>query len=154
MRRANYFALAPIPGRAGRKNSRTGHTNMATMKPTTPLLAPKQGTTETSITSAPKNCTKNANLHQQRRRRFQSHTGTSKQRRPRFHTTGPPRLQHTRTVPGGREGPGCGARGWQGLAGLRADAPRSHQHVRRRWCGGRRRDRRARAGFEARRRTK
>ena len=29
----------------------------------------------------------------------------------------------------------------------------SHQHTRPHWCGGRRRDRRARAGFEARRRT-
>ena len=30
----------------------------------------------------------------------------------------------------------------------------NHQHARPHWCGGRRRDRRARAGFEARRRTK
>ena len=45
-------------------------------------------------------------------------------------------------------GPGCGARGRrQGLAGL-FTATRHH------WCGGRRRDRRVRAGFEARRRTK
>ena len=42
---------------------------------------------------------------------------------------------------------GAGGR-WRGLAGLRDDAPRHRR------CGGRRRDRRARAGFEARRRTK
>ena len=74
-------------------------------------------------------------------------------------------------------GPGCGARGrWRGLAGRRVDAPRNNsrkgptgmkgaggpgghgrasrrstttrQHTRSHRCGGRRRDRRARAGFE------
>ena len=32
---------------------------MATLKPTTPLLAPNKGNSETGITSAPENCTKN-----------------------------------------------------------------------------------------------
>ena len=41
------------------------------------------------------------------------------------------------------------ARVWRSLG--RATA---HEHTRPHWCGGRRRDRRARAGFEARRRTK
>ena len=46
-------------------------------------------------------------------------------------------------------GPGRGAGGWrQGLAGLRDDAPGHTPATRRRRCGGRRRDRRARAGFE------
>ena len=45
-------------------------------------------------------------------------------------------------------------RGLRGLAGLRDDAPGHTPAARRRQCGGRRRDRRARAGFEARRRTK
>ena len=50
---------------------------------------------------------------------------------------------------GGPRGPGCGARGWRrGLAGLR-----DNTSTRRHWCGGHRRDRRARAGFDARRRT-
>ena len=68
---------------------------------------------------------------------------------------------------GGRRrtrGPGCGARGrGQGLAGQRADAPSeahgadgsragrhppAHTATRHHWCGGRRRVRRARAGFE------
>ena len=35
---------------------------MATLKPTTPLLTPKIGTSETGITSAPENCTKNAHF--------------------------------------------------------------------------------------------
>ena len=42
----------------------------------------------------------------------------------------------------------------QGLAGLRGDAPSHTSATRPHWCEGRRRDRRARAGFEARRRAK
>ena len=50
------------------------------------------------------------------------------------------------TVPGApRPGP---TRGLRGLAGLRDDAPGHTPATRRRRCGGRRRDRRARAGFE------
>ena len=46
-------------------------------------------------------------------------------------------------------GPGRGAGGWrQGQAGLRDDAPGHTPAARRRRCGGRRRDRRARAGLE------
>ena len=56
---------------------------------------------------------------------------------------------------GGTRGPGCGARGrWRGLAGQRADAPSHTSATRPHWCGGRRRDRRARAGFEPTRRAK
>ena len=40
-------------------------------------------------------------------------------------------------------GPGCGARGRQGLAGLRDDAPSHTSATRPRRCGGRRKDRRA-----------
>ena len=35
--RANFFALAPTPGRAGRTFSRTGHSHVARLKPMTPL---------------------------------------------------------------------------------------------------------------------
>ena len=35
--RANFFALAPTPGRAGRTFSRTWRSHMATLKPMTPL---------------------------------------------------------------------------------------------------------------------
>ena len=45
-------------------------------------------------------------------------------------------------------GPGCCARGRRGLAGLRDDAPSHTSATRRRRCGGCRRDRRARAGFD------
>ncbi|QCT34800.1 ribosome modulation factor [Schaalia odontolytica] len=49
----------------------------------------------------------------------------------------------------------CDAHGrQQGLAGRRDNAPSHTSAARNHWCGGRRRDRRARAGFEARRRTK
>ena len=50
---------------------------------------PKQGTAETDDTSAPEKRTKNAHFSPQRRRWFQTHTGTSEQRRWRFQTTGP-----------------------------------------------------------------
>ncbi len=69
------------------------------------------------------------------------------------------RASHT-TQPGptGVEGAGGTCRGaggrWRGLAGQRADAPSHRSATGPHWCGGRRRDRRARAGFEARRRTK
>ena len=50
---------------------------------------------------------------------------------------------------GGSGGPGCGARRrWRGPAGQRVNAPSHTSAARRHWCGGRRRDRRARAGFE------
>ena len=45
-------------------------------------------------------------------------------------------------------------RGLRGLARLRDDAQSHTSATRPHWCGGRRRDRRARAGFEARRRAK
>ena len=44
-----------------------------------------------------------------------------------------------------------GGRAWPGFETTRRA---NHQHTRLHWCGGRRRDRRARAGFEAWRRTK
>ena len=71
------------------------------------------------------------------------------------HAVGPGRASHSDTSAagvegaGGHGGPGCGARGRRrGLAGLRDDAPSHAQRHKRRRCGGRRRVRRARAGFE------
>ena len=52
---------------------------------------------------------------------------------------------------GAKAGPGCGE---ESLAGLRDDTPNQTTATQPHWCGGRRRVRRARAGFEARRRTK
>ena len=104
VRRANFFALAPTPGRAGRQISRTGRRNIATLKPMTPLLAPKMGPLKPASPLRPKTAPKTPISHPQRRRRFQPHTGTSEQRRSRFQTTRPPRLQHTDTVPVGGGG--------------------------------------------------
>ena len=92
--RVNSFALAPTSGRAGRQMSRTGRRNIATMKPTTPLLTPNTGPLKPTTPLRPKNAPKTPISHPQRRSRFQTHTGTSEQRRRRFQTTGPPRLQH------------------------------------------------------------
>ena len=72
---------------------------------------------------------------------------------PGFETTHPATHSDTSAAgvegAGGHGGPGCGARGRrQGLAGLRDDAPSHTQRHKRRRCGGCRRARRARAGFE------
>ena len=73
---------------------------------------------------------------------------TSRRAQPPVNTPGPT----------GVEGAGGICRGAggrrRGPAGLRDDAPSHTSAPRPHWCGGRRRDRRARAGFEARRRTK
>ena len=71
---------------------------------------------------------------------------------------GPSRAIHSTPGTTGVEGVGGTCRGaggrWRGLAGLRDDATNQTTATQPHWCGGRRRDRRARAGFEARRRTK
>ena len=76
--------------------------------------------------------------------------------RPGIETTH--RATHQRPSPTGAEGARGSCRGAggrrRGLAGLRDDTPNQTTATRPHWCGGRRRDRRARAGFEARRRTK
>ena len=57
--RANYFTLAPTPGRPGRQISRTGR-RKGDIETDDASARPQQGTAETGITSAPTNCTKNA----------------------------------------------------------------------------------------------
>ena len=101
--RVNFFALAPTSGRAGRQISRTGRRNIATMKPTTPLLTPNTGPLKPTTPLRPKNAPKTPISHPQRRSRFQTHTGTSKQRRQGFQTTGPPGRQGQAAVPAGPE---------------------------------------------------
>ena len=119
--RANFFALAPTPGRAGRTFSRTGRFDMAALKPMTPLQpltrastkppsplrAPKQRPLKPTTPLQPKNTRNTPISHPQRRRRFQlgprlreqrrhgfqPHAGTSEQRRQQFHTTD---LRHSR----------------------------------------------------------
>ena len=91
---------------------------MATVKPTSPLRS--------------KTAPKTPISQPQRRWRFQSHTGTSEQRRRWFQTTGLPHLQHPNAAPVG----GCGA--WPGFEATRRA---TRQHTRPHRCGGRRRDR-------------
>ena len=85
VRRANFFALTPTPSRAGRTFSRTRHSTMATLKPTTPLR--------------PKNAPKTPVSHPRRRHRFQPHAGTSSQRRQGFQRTEPPGLRGLAAAP-------------------------------------------------------
>ena len=56
--RVNFFALAPTSGRAGRQIPRTGRRNIATMKPTTPLLTPNTGPLKPTTPLRPKNAPK------------------------------------------------------------------------------------------------
>ena len=115
----------PILGcfeRAGRTISRTRRDNVATLKPTTPLLAPEQQPLKPPSPLLapeqqplkppsplqPKNAPKTPISHPQRRRRFQPRLGRRPQRRRRFQTTGPAGLQGQTAVPmgGGRTRPG------------------------------------------------
>ena len=98
---ANFFALAPTSGRAGRNISRTGRRNMATLKPTTPLLTPNKAPLKPASPLRPKTAPKTPISHPQRRWRFQSHTGTSEQRRRWFQTTGPHGRQGQAAAPAG-----------------------------------------------------
>ena len=61
---------------------------------------------------------------------------------------GPPNRRPPRGLRGQAAVPVGGGGAWPGFESTRRSATQPH------WCGGRRRDRRARAGFEARRRTK
>ena len=122
----------PPSGRAGRTNSRTGRSHVATLKPKTPLppltqarmkppsplLAPKQQPLKPMTPLQPKNTPKTPISHPQRRRRFQlahltspqrrhgfqSEATRHEQRRRRIQITGPPGLQHPDTVPVGGGG--------------------------------------------------
>ena len=100
---ANFFALAPTSGRAGRSISRTGRRNTATLKPTTPLHTHNKGPLKPASPLRPKTAPKTPISRPQRRWRFQSHTDTSEQRRRWFQTTGPPGRQGQAAVPAGPE---------------------------------------------------
>ena len=55
---ANFFALAPTSGRAGRRMSRTRRDNMATLKPTTSLHTPNKDTLKPPSPLHPKSAPK------------------------------------------------------------------------------------------------
>ena len=138
---ANFLPLSPPTSHAGRTFSCARHDNIATLKPTTPLLTPNRGPLKPASPLHPKNAPKTPISHPQRRHRFQPHTDTSKQRRRRFQTTDPAGLQGQAAVPVGD----CGARPDN------EPTPRTtRRHTRRRRCGGRRRDGRAGCGARGR----
>ena len=85
-----YFAHF---GLAGRTFSRTRRDNMATLKPTTPLLTPNKGALKPPSPLHPKNALNTPISHLQRRWRFQTRLGRHPQRRRWFQTTGPPGLE-------------------------------------------------------------
>ena len=86
---ANFFALAPTSGRAGRQISRTARRNMATLRPTTPPLTRNKAPLKPPSPLRPQTAPKTPISGPQRRWRFHSHTGSSEQRRRWFQTTGP-----------------------------------------------------------------
>ena len=110
---------------------------------------PQQGTAETGITSAPENCTKNTHFAPAKAmtvsveaRPSPAKAMTVSDNRPSW-PTGPGCGAHS----GG--GAGCGARGRRrGRPGFDPTHQATRQRTRSHWCGGRRRVRRARAGFE------
>ena len=107
---------------------------MATLKPTTPLLASNKGALKPASPLHPKIAPKTPISHPQRRCRFQSRLGRHPQRRWRFQTTGPAGLQGLAAVPVGA------GRAWPGFettrrAKLAARAARgraaAHRHTQR-----------------------
>ena len=81
----------PPSGHAGRTFSRTWRNNMATLKPTTPLLTPNKGLLKPASPLPPKNAPKTPISRPQRRWRFQA--------------TGRPGRQGLTTAPVGGGGP-------------------------------------------------
>ena len=104
---------------------------MATLKPTTPLLASNKGALKPASPLHPKIAPKTPISHPQRRCRFQSRLGRHPQRRWRFQTSGPAGLQGQAAAPMG------GGEAWPDRETTRQTRP---QHTRPHWCGGRRRD--------------
>ena len=110
-------SCAASPTRPGRRAD--WRDNVATLKPTTPLLAPNKGPLKPPSPLRPKTAPKKPISHPQRRwrfqsrlgrrpqrrRRFQPHTDTSKQRRHRFQESGPPGLQDPDAIPVAGGGP-------------------------------------------------
>ena len=150
--RANFLPLSPPTSHAGRTFSCARHDNIATLKPTTPLLTPNRGPLKPASPLHPKNAPK----HPFRTRKgdtgfnpiqipaskgddgFRQPTQLAYRARLRCpRVAGPGRTTRRRTEPHastpgptGVEGAGgtggiCRSAGgrWRGLAGLRGDAP-------------------------------
>ena len=141
----------------------------ASVKPPSPLRTPEQHPLKPTTPMQPKNAPKTPNSHPQRRCRFQlklglhpqrrcrfhlklglcpqrrwrfhAHVGTHEHRRQRFQTSGPPGRQGQTAVPV------VGGRAWPDNEPTR-QATRQHTTPHR--CGGRRRNRRARASCKTR----
>ena len=86
-----FSRSVPPSDRAGRTFSRTGHSHVATVKPTSPLH--------------PKTAPKTSNSHPQRRQRFQLRLDLRTQRRWQFQTSGPPGRQGLAAAPRAAVGP-------------------------------------------------
>ena len=76
----------------------------ASVKPPSPMLAHEQHPLKPTTPMQPKNAPKTPISHPQRRWRFQLRLGLCPQRRRRFQTTGPSRLQHPHAPPAGSVG--------------------------------------------------
>ena len=94
----------PPPDPAGRTFSRTGRTEVVTVKPTTPLQPLIQASVKPPSPMQAKNAPKTPNFHPQRRCQFQLRLGLCPQRRWRFQTTTPPGLLGLTGVPTGSVG--------------------------------------------------
>ena len=125
--RRTFLYLHDDDSAAGRAFSRMGHSDVARLKPMTPLrplmqasvkppsplLTPQQQPLKPTTPPQPKNTPKTPISHPQRRRRFQlkldlreqrrqgfqPHTGTSEQRRQGLQTTAPPGRQNQAAAP-------------------------------------------------------
>ena len=128
----------PSRGQAGRQIERTGHTNKATLKPTTPLLTLNTGPLKPTTPLRPKTAPKTPISHPQRRSRFQTSGPPDQQDLPRcrWATAGPGRAHqnHRHRRCGGHR---KDRRAWPGFEPTRPATP---QHARHRRCGERRRD--------------
>ena len=107
--------LNPRSGRAGRTFSRTGRSEVVTVKPTTPLqsliranvkppsplCAPEQQPLKPTSPLHPKTAPKTPVSHPHRRSRFQLRLGRRPERRWRYQTTGPPGRQDLAAAPAG-----------------------------------------------------
>ena len=120
---------------------------------------PQQGSLETGITSAPENCTKNAHFAPAKAMTVSVKARPAPAKATPVSTPHEHKRAKATTVSDnrtpGRQGqaaaPMGGGGSWPDRETTRQARP---QHTRHRRCGGRRRDRRARAGFETRHRAK